>query len=121
MLTIHFVWAWLAAYSATLPYLLVTACVFALVYAWRKLHPRSWLWLKSRLPYATEFDAAEALAHNIALSLPSVVIGAALAALATGGGVLPAVLGAVAGAGAPLLHHIRKALPFDPYRGALGK
>lgn len=121
MLTIHFVWAALAAYNATLPYLLVTACAFALVYAWRRYHPKSWLWVESWLPFAERLDAVEALAHHIALSLPSVVIGAALAALATGGAVLPAVLGAVAGAGAPLLHHLRKALPFDPYRGALGK
>jgi hypothetical protein len=121
MLTIHFAWAWLAAFNATLPYLFVTACAFALIYAWRKYHPRSWLWVETRLPFAAELDAAEELAHNIALSLPSVVIGAALAALATGGGVLPAVLGAVAGAGAPLLHHLRKVLPFDPYRGAIGK
>lgn len=121
MITIHLAWAWLAAINATLPYLLVTACAFALIYTWRRAHPRSWLWVESRLPFAAELDAAEELAHNIALSLPSVVIGAALAALATGCGVLPAVLGAVAGAGAPLLHHIRKALPFDPYRGALGK
>jgi hypothetical protein len=121
MFTIHFVWAWLATFHATLPYLFLTACAFALIYAWRRYHPRSWLWLESRLPYALELSKAEELAHNIALSLPSVVITAALAALMTGGAVLPTVLGAVAGAGAPLLHHVRKALPFDPYKGALGK
>lgn len=121
MLSIHFVWAWLAAFNATLPYLCLTACAFALVYAWRRYHPRSWLWVESRLPFALELSKAEELAHNIALSLPTVVLTSALAALATGGAVLPTVLGAVAGAGAPLLHHIRKALPFDPYRGALGK
>ncbi len=121
MISIHFVWMWLAAYSATLPYLLVTACAFGLVYAWRRLHPTSWLWLETRLPYSLELSKAEEIAHNIALSLPSVVIGAALAALASGGAVLPAVLGAVAGAGASLLHHLRKALPFDPYQGRLGK
>lgn len=117
MLTIHLVWAWLAAINATLPYVSLTAIAYALVYAWRKVHPRSWLWLESRLPFAAELDAGEELAHNIALSLPSVVIGGALAALTTGGSVLPTVLGAVAGAFAPLLHHTRKFLPFDPYQG----
>jgi hypothetical protein len=119
MLTIHLAWAWLAAINATLPYSVLTVAAYGLIYAWRKLSPASWLWLESRLPWAAELDAGEVLAKNIALSLPSIVIGAALAALTSGGGVLPAVLGAVAGAFAPLLHHVRKALPFDPYRGAV--
>ncbi len=121
MLTLHLAWAWLAAINATLPYVTLTLAAYGLIYAWRKLHPASWLWLESRLPWAAELDAGETLAKNIALSLPSVVIGAALAALASGGALLPAVLGAVAGAFAPLLHHTRKALPFDPYRGAVAE
>lgn len=117
MITLHFVWMWLAAFHATLPYALLTFLVYGLIYAWRKLHPKSWLWLESRLPFAAELDAGQELAHNIALSLPSVAIAGALAALSSGGSVLAGVLGALAGAAAPLLHHTRKALPFDPYKG----
>lgn len=119
MLEMHLAWAWLAAINATLPYSVVTCAVFAIIYGWRKLSPKSWLWLESRLPGALALGQGEELAHNIMLSLPSVVIGAALAALTSGGSLVPAVLGAVAGACAPLLHHVRKALPFDPYRGAV--
>jgi hypothetical protein len=119
MITIHFVWAWLSAINATLPYLILTLAAYAAVYAWRKYSPRSWLWFESRVPFAAEFDAGEELAHNIALSLPSVIMAGALAALTSGGALVPTILGAVAGAFAPLLHHVRKVLPFDPYRGAV--
>jgi hypothetical protein len=77
--------------------------------------------MSSRLPFAAELDEAEELAHNIVLSLPSVVVSAVAAALLSGGGLPAAVVGAVVGACLPLLHHIRKALPFDPYRGAVGE
>jgi hypothetical protein len=120
MLSIHFVWAWLAAWHAVLPYAVLGLAIFEVVHFWRKWHPRSWLWLESRLPFAEELNAAEELAHNIVIGLPIALVTAAAAALLSGGGVGAAVAGAVVGAALPLLHHIRKALPFDPYRGALG-
>lgn len=117
---IHFAWTWLATANALAPYSVVTLAAFGLIYAWRKLSPKSWLWLESRLPFAAAIDDAENMAKNVVLSLPSLVIGAALASLAGGVTFPVALFGALAGACAPLLHHVRKALPFDPYRGALG-
>lgn len=124
-------WAWLAAQNAVLPYLAVTLVVYALIYIWRKVSPRSWLWIEARLPWFEEFTKGEELAQNIAMALPSLLLGAVVTAVTTYTGssekgafaayVLTTVLGAFAGAFAPLLHHVRKALPFDPYRGALGK
>lgn len=114
---IMFAWAWLSAAHVLLPYLVLTLAAYAFVYLWRKGHPRSWLYFESRLPFAAELSKGEELAHNLLQSLPSVVIAAVLGALASGGDIAATVLGAVAGAGAPLLHHTRKALPFDPYRG----
>jgi hypothetical protein len=116
---VHFVWTWLATANALAPYSVVTLAAFGLIYAWRKLSPKSWLWIESRLPFAAELDAGETLAKNLVLSLPSLAIGAALAALGGGVSFPVALLGALAGAAAPLLHHVRKALPFDPYRGAV--
>jgi hypothetical protein len=121
MFSIHFVWAWLAAWNVALPYAVLALAVFQLIHYWRKWHPRSWLWMSSRLPFAAELDEAEELAHNIVLSLPSVLVSAVAAALLSGGGLPAAIVGAVVGACLPLLHHIRKALPFDPYRGAVGE
>lgn len=117
--SIHLAWLWLAAQSALLPYILVTLSAYGSFYAWRKLAPKSWLWVEARVPFALELNSGEELAKNILLGLPSVLAGAFFGALSSGLDPKVTVLSAVAGAFAPLLHHTRKALPFDPYRGAV--
>lgn len=118
---INFAWTWLATANAVSPYALLTFIAYGAIYSWRKLHPRSWLWLESRLPWAAEFSKGEEIAKNIALSLPSILITGLLAALATGANPVATAIGLLAGAASPLLHHVRKALPFDPYRGAVAE
>lgn len=108
--TIKSGWAWLAAQHATLPYLLTTLSCLLGIDLWKKVHPRSWHWAASLTPFAEEITKAQEIAHNFLLALPQVAGAAFFTWLASGGELVPTLLGAVAGAGAPLLHHGRKLL-----------
>lgn len=54
-------------------------------------------------------------------ALPSLLAGALFSAWQSGGSFEEAWKGAAITALAPVLHHFRRALPFDPYQGELGK
>ncbi|HKY40759.1 MAG TPA: hypothetical protein VJN18_32715 [Polyangiaceae bacterium] len=108
--SIKLAWAWLGAQNAALPYLLTTLSCLLGVDLWKHTHPKSWHWVASLTPWAEEVTKAQELAHNFLLALPTTLGAALFTWLASGGAFWPTVLGAVAGAGAPLSHHIRKAL-----------
>lgn len=99
-----------------LPWLTLTAAIFATQWLVRRYAPTLWLRVFAWLP-----DDAEAGLRRVVQALPSVVAGAAIPALASGGDVWSAVLGAVCGALAPISHHVLRAVPFVPYRGELGR
>jgi hypothetical protein len=60
------------------------------------------------------------LTEHVLQALPGVMASAAIAALGSGGDPLQAAKGAAVAALAPLWHHLLKALPGLPYRGAMG-
>jgi len=62
------------------------------------------------------WPSVSAPVSRVLLGLPSVIMGAAVGASALNVDPLAAVKGAVAGALAPIIHHVLKALPV-PYRG----
>jgi hypothetical protein len=97
-------WAWLGP----LQYLTVTIALLLSIDLWKKFHPRSWNWVMLRTPFALELNKAQELAHNLLVALPQVLGSALVAALATGGDPKAAAFAAIAGAGAPLSHHVRK-------------
>jgi hypothetical protein len=97
-------WAWLGP----LQYLTVTLALLLSIDLWKKLHRKSWDWLMLRTPYALELNKAQELAHNLLIALPQVLGSALVAALVTGGDLKAATFAAIAGAGAPLTHHVKK-------------
>lgn len=103
----------LAAVHPSAPWATITLMLFLVQWLVRSRRPALWEACFGWLP--ADFD--DRIAHAIQ-ALPSVVIGAALPALASGGDVHAAVIGAICGALAPVMHHTLKALP-GPYRGAL--
>lgn len=112
-------WHWLAAYQPTLPYLLTTLLFYGACYGIRKKLPGVWTAMADIMPFADAITRGEDVVRQFFLAVPQIVLSATFAGLATGD-VKGAILGALAGAGAPILHHTRKALPFDPYQGKLG-
>jgi hypothetical protein len=102
--------AYLEALHPVVPWAALTVAIFGLVYATRKLTPQLWIWFDSITP-----DGA--ISHVIQ-GLPSVGLGALLSTVLTGGDFGEAWKGAIAGALAPVLHLILKALPV-PYQGAI--
>lgn len=108
--SIKFAWTWLGAQNAALPYLLTTlTCLFG-IDLWKHIHPKSWHRAASLTPFAEEITKAQELAHNFLLALPTTLGAGFFTWLASGGDLVAALLGAVAGAGAPLTHHVRKLL-----------
>lgn len=87
-------------------------------YLLRKLAPSFWEWCANLGPFgAVDLSPALTLARKVWQALPSVVGGAVIMALMSGGDVRAAALGALKGALAPLLHELLKAAPI-PYQGA---
>lgn len=97
-------WAWLGP----LQYLTVTLALLLGVDLFKRFSPKGWAWLMLRTPYALELTKAQELAHNLLMALPQVLGAALVAALATGGDPKASAFAAIAGAGAPLLHHVKK-------------
>jgi len=97
-------WAWLGPVQ----YLTVTIALLLSIDLWKRFHPKSWNWLMLRTPYALELNKAQELAHNLLVALPQVLGSALVAALVTGGDPKSSAFAAIAGAGAPLTHHIKK-------------
>ncbi len=105
---------WLEAINPAAPWLALTLASWLTCLALRKWAPT----------YRTAFLAwgpPNGAIEKIVGSLPIVAASAVVATIGTGGDPWGAALGAVAGLGAPLLHHIAKWLKFIPYRGSLGK
>jgi hypothetical protein len=104
----------LAQVHPDFPWICLTALIWVVQYATRRFAPKVWsaafLWVPTDLPD---------MLRNILQGLPSVLFGAAIPALASGGDAKQALIGALFGAFAPLWHHILKAIP-GPYAGALG-
>lgn len=99
------------------PWVALCLAIWCVQWLCRRYAPSLWAFAFSWVPA----DAPD-MARRIAQGLPSVVAGAAVSALASGGDVKQATVGAVFGACAPLLHHFLKAMPNElvPYTGALG-
>lgn len=114
---IKLAWAWLGAQNAALPYLSVTLLALFATDLWKAASPKSWLWFVTRTPWAEEISEAQELAHNLVLALPSVLAGGVATAVLSGGDVTTTVVGLIAGAGAPLMHHVRKSLKKPPSGG----
>ncbi|HSC87431.1 MAG TPA: hypothetical protein VLC09_09190 [Polyangiaceae bacterium] len=93
-----------------LPWGLLTLSTWLLVYSVRRWLPSLWLPL-------TLWPNPEGPASVVVQGLPSVIFAAAFAGVTTGEPI-NTVLGAVAGALAPLWHHALRWLP-GPYQGAL--
>lgn len=93
----------LAELHPALPAIVLALVVGGLIYAWRRLHPRSF----ERVPKPVQ-------------ALPAVLISVALAAASSGGDALKAVLDALAGVFVGLIpiggHHVLKESPI-PYVG----
>lgn len=102
----------LASAHPLLPWLALVGLVWSIVYIVRRWLPALWVPL-------TRWPSPESPASHVLQGLPSVLLGAALGAIATpDGDASAAVYGALAGALAPLWHHALRALP-GPYQGAL--
>lgn len=93
---------------------LVTLGIWLAFYVVRKKYPAVW-----RLCFAWVPDDAGPMAQRTLQALPSTVIGAVVLSVGSGMKLGQVALGAMAGACAPLLHHIVKAAP-NSYQGALG-
>jgi len=96
------------------PWVVLTALIWLVQYLTRRFAPKVWVvafsWIPTDLPK---------MLRRILQGLPSVLVGAAIPAIASGGNLKHALLGALFGALAPLWHHMLKALPGD-YQGLLG-
>lgn len=94
------------------PWAFLTLAVWLSVYVVRRYLPDAWAALE-------KFGPVQAPASTVFQALPSVMAGALAGVALTGGDYREAWKGAAAGALAPLVHHVLKALPV-PYRGAKG-
>src|SRR5689334_4781591 len=92
------------------PWALLTIGIFLAVYATRKLAPALWVWFDKITP--------DGMISHVVQGLPSVLGGALLTVLLTGGDFAESWKGALAGALAPVIHLIMKAAPV-PYQGAV--
>lgn len=94
------------------PWFACTVAVWLIVYAIRKHAPYVW-------EYFEGMGDVGATAARILQGLPSIMLGVWVSAVANGGDIENLWKGAIAGAFAPLLHHVLKASAL-PYQGANG-
>lgn len=118
--------AYLTALHPLLPWSLLTLAIWLSVYLLRRYVPLLWelpaaLSLRE-IAFAKLPDLKPALSAlwTVWQGLPSILLGALVGAWQLGSDPGAAWKGAAAGALAPALHHLLKALPFIPYRGELG-
>ncbi len=104
----------LASLHPSAPWVALAAAIFAIQWAVRRLRPSLWTrafgWLPEDLPE---------VARTSAQAAPSLIAGALVPAIASGGDFREALIGALVGAAAPVAHHVLKAAPGVPYRGQL--
>lgn len=113
------VYQWLFDVSPFLPVVVLSAIIMGAVYAVRRWAPNVWIRLEAIIPEGTDDTVAHVL-----LGLPSVIAGAAFGAVSSGADPTRSVLGAIAGALAPVFHHFLRALPIEyqgPVRDAVWK
>lgn len=105
----------LASVHPQLPWLVLGFAIWGAQWALRRWWPAAWAyafgWLPADLPTQQ---------RRVLQALPSLLVGAAIPAVASNGDVLHALAGAAIGAFAPLWHHALKAAPWLAYQGALG-
>jgi hypothetical protein len=95
------------------PWVGLTLGIWLVQWALRRWAPGVWSVLFSWVPA----DMGK-MSRSVAMGLPSVIVGAALPAMAAGVDWRAAAIGAGMGAIAPLWHHLLRAAP-GPYQGAL--
>jgi hypothetical protein len=103
----------LEAIDPNAPWACLVAASWLGTYAARRWAPTLWAAL---LKWGPEGGVLE---HALQ-TLPGAMASAAFAALGTGGDALAAAKGAAVSLLAPIAHHVLKASPLVPYRGAMG-
>ena len=105
----------------SVPRALFVVTVLLVVYLVRKLFPRLWEGFARVVPVSVIDPKPLLLVLSKAWqAIPGTLIGAGLVALGAGGDIRSAVKGAAFGALAALAHEVLKAVPWVPYRGAVG-
>lgn len=101
-----------------LPAALLVAVIWLSQWLVRRFAPNMWERIAD-LPFPAGIDVRPVvtLARKVWQALPSIALGAFLAALSGDGGATELVFGAVLGALAPVWHELLKAVPFVPYQG----
>ncbi len=107
---LHMFRDFLASVHPQAPGLALMLSVWGIMWAVRKWRPTLWAAIAKWGPEGST------LQHAIQ-ALPSVVVGAAMAAMSSGGDMVQAAHDAVFAFGAPFLHHLLKNAP-GPYRGS---
>jgi hypothetical protein len=119
--------ATLAGIHPLLPWSLLTLAIWFGVYAIRKWAPLLWTvptlvwardWAIARWP---ESDDAILDLWKVVQALPAILTGALVGAWQMGSDPAAAWKGAAAGALAPAIHYLMRALPWLPYIGKLGR
>lgn len=103
----------LAQIHPDFPWVVLAFFIWLAQYLLRRYVPSAWVLAFSWVP-----EDMSDQTQRVLQGLPSVLIGAAIPAVASGGDVKQALKGAVFGALAPLWHHMLKAAP-GKYAGAL--
>jgi len=108
---------WLSAFHPAAPWVLLTVAIWLSQYLVRRYLPRAWEWIGTFGGRASGDTALGMLALRLWQGLPSVLAGALIGAYAEGGSYRGAFFGALAGAAAPVKHHLLKWAPFLSYVG----
>src|SRR5262245_21439642 len=98
--TIRNALTYLSALNPDLPWALLALGVFVLVYMVRKAAPAVWLWFEAKSPALKHLDDPTPVlvaVHKAFQALPSVLLGALLPAVISGGDLRQAAAGAVMG------------------------
>ena len=114
MTALHDAKAWLDAIHPSAFLLVVATALWIGQWGVRKFAPGVWERM-ANLPFGAELSKLDVLMRKLWQTIPSIVGGVVAMYAATGEGNLPTLLlGAVAGAFAPLIHEAAKAAP-GPY------
>jgi len=115
---LHSFTSWLASIDPAAPAAALLAFVFTAIYSVRRWWPSGWLWIESKVPFADSFDTGwfASLIWKTVQALPGMLLGAATAALSSGGSIKASLLGVLAGLGASLAHEL-----MAHYKGAVGQ
>lgn len=114
-------WLYLSTLGPEARWSALVSAIFLIVYLVRKFAPKVWLAFEVHSPFVVA-DPAPVLAvlHKVFQAIPSVIMGAVIPALLSGGDWKAAGIGALVGMIPPVQHELAKWSPI-PYRGELGK